>query len=116
MDVFVEGIRISLTESQISIVEAEKRKREKCLNSFINILIHFGFKETIGKGTPSSVRWFENKRYNWYAELTIHNENWQSVWMVGKGLKQMSLFPGGWIYESPKEIENEILSFFAKNY
>ena len=104
MYAFVEGIRISLTESQISIIEAEKRKREMCLNSFRKILLHFGFKETkesLADGSPSNQCWFENKSYNWYAEITIHNENWQSVWMVGKGLKQ-GPFPGGWIYNSTK--------------
>lgn len=116
MDVFVEGIRISLTESQISIIEEARRKRERDINSFRKILIHFGFKEIQEEGTPLNERLFENSKFNWYAELTIHNENWQSVWMTGKGLKKTHLFPGGWTYESPKEIENELLSVLAKNY
>lgn len=52
MDVFVEGIRISLNKSQISIIEAARRKRERDINSFRNILLHFGFKEIQEEGTP----------------------------------------------------------------
>ena len=51
---------------------------------------------------------FEHKVMPWYAEI-IDRGNYSDVWMVGDGLKSSTGFPGGWVYESPIEIETEVI-------
>jgi len=113
MEIFVQGVRIKLTDEQIAQIDKEERKRKRCRSGFGKMLKHFGFKKAdtsdwLQKDTLA----FEHVYYNWYAEIQNHG-NWDSVWMVGPGLKD-SGFPGGYMYDEPEKIETEIISALEK--
>jgi hypothetical protein len=100
MIVNINGCEIQLTEDQIQKIENHKRKLERASNSFHGTLILFGFRRIKGEKAYSHPN-------GWYAEVTVHNENWIDLWMVGNGLKTSS-FLGGWIYSEPNEVAQEL--------
>ena len=105
--VFVQGVKIYLIESQIKLIQAELLERKKHINSFDNILRHFGFtKVDASEWLNKKALAYEHKELEWWAEIINHG-CWSCVWMVGNGLKHGS-FPGGWIYNNPEDIEKEI--------
>ncbi len=109
MKIYVEGVQITLTPGQIAIIDADKRKRAKCHNSFAKMLRHFGFKQH--KELPNC---YEQQQHGWWAEIVDH-DNWSTVWITGTDLKNSS-FPGGWNYGEPIEIEQELTrALDAKN-
>lgn len=103
MKIVVEGCIVELTPAQIAKIERERKVREKCRSSFGRMLIKLGFKPC--KDLPGS---FQHKDRSWYAEI-IDRGNYSDCWMVGNGLKSVSGFPGGYVYESPREIEMEVI-------
>lgn len=105
MIVYVENVKIELTPEQIKLVENDRIKRAKCISSFSSILKHFGF--TKCKEVENG---FMHTYHDWWAEILDHG-NFRTVWIVGTGLKSISSIPGGWNYESPKEIETEIIRY-----
>lgn len=109
MDIIVQGVKITLTKSQVQTIESVEKRRLKCKNSFKKMLTHFGFKENADQ--PNT---FSHKAKQWYAEI-IDRGVYSDVWMVGRGLKSSSGMPGGWVYESPKEIETEIIKAMDKS-
>jgi hypothetical protein len=94
----IDGVRIELTPAQVTKIEKEKKKRDRCIYSFKRMLTVLGFKPI--KDLPGS---FQHKDNDWYAELL--NDR---VWIVGQGIKDSRSFPGGWVYWSPKEIKEEV--------
>lgn len=102
MKIIIEGVEITLNASQVWEINKERKKRERCRNSFVRMLKHFGFKKY-----PECPNCYEHPIYEWWAE--IHNYgNYDSVWMVGKGLRDGG-FSGGYTYDEPELIEREIL-------
>jgi len=100
MVTIVEGVRIELTKEQIAKVEKRRKQVQKSWLSFQNVLRHFGFRQLKDqKGCYS--------KGGWYAEI-IDRGVWHDVWMVGSGLKDSHLFPGGWIYSEPRELNEEL--------
>lgn len=107
MEIFVEGVRITLTAEQVALVEKEQRRRQRCGNSFAKMLKHFGFKRV--KSLPNC---WEHISRGWFAEI-LDRGNYSDVWMVGKELK-CSGFPGGYCYGEPEDVEAELLSALEK--
>lgn len=105
MKVYTQGISVTLTEQQEKEVQRVLRQRERCGNSFRRMLKHFGFKELSDQ--PNC---FIHKTHNWYAEI-LDRVTWSDVWMTGAGLKDSGGFPGGYIYGTAREIEEEILRY-----
>lgn len=103
MKVVVDGCIIELTPAQIAVIEKERKHREKCRSSFGRMLTKLGFKAC--KDLPGS---FQPKDRPWYAEI-IDRGHYSDCWMVGDGLKSVSGFPGGYVYESPVDVEKEII-------
>lgn len=103
MNIIVEGCTIRLTPAQIAIIDKEKKRREKCRGSFKRMLTKLGFRPC--KDLPGS---FQHKDRSWYAEI-IDRGNYSDCWMVGEGLKDLTGFPGGWVYETPMDIEKELI-------
>ena len=108
MDVFIDGTRIKLTNSQEQLIRKHRRKLERGFRSMESVLKHFGFKKLKDSATS-----FEHLAYGWYAEIYTHNENWHSVWMVGDKLKNSHLFPGGWNYDDTHELHHELTRAMA---
>lgn len=107
MIIRVEGVSIELTSEQMALIEANRKERAKCRNSFKKMLRFFGFKAM--KDSPGS---YWNEEYKWYADIQDRGPYF-TVWMTGEGLKNSGAPPGGWIYEEPEDIENAILKFLA---
>lgn len=107
MKIIVENTAIQLTADQIKLIEAEREKRKKATADFISILKYFGF-----KSSPEYKNGFEHS-YNWWAEIIDHGK-FKNVWIIGEGLKDINCYPGGWVYDSPKEIEEELIKYFTK--
>jgi hypothetical protein len=103
MKIIVEGVSIELTPAQIATIEKERKRREKCRGSFKRMLAKLGFRQS--HDVPGS---FSHKTNDWYAEI-IDRRHYSDVWMVGDGLKNSTGFPGGWVYESPMELEKEVV-------
>lgn len=73
---------------------------------FQSVLRHFGFRQMKDqKGCY--------QKGNWYAEIIDHG-GWHSVWMIGGGLKDTHLFPGGWSYHYPRELNDELSRALAE--
>jgi len=89
MEAIINGVKITLTKTQVNAIQKVQNEREKCRNSFKRMLKSFGFKQM--KGQPES---FEHKVKNWYAEIHTMS-NYDVVWMTGKGLKSTSAMPDG---------------------
>lgn len=109
MEVVVQGVRVKLTAEQIAIVVKEQKRRKKCRGSFDKILEHFGFKkcDTTTWADPTTIAWLHDY-YDWFAHIVDHG-SWSSLWMVGTGLKTTVLYRDGWGYDSPEEVEKEIV-------
>ena len=107
MYTFVQGIRIELTPDQIKVIEKEKRRRERCRDSFVKTLKRFGFKkiDTSDWVNPNQ-DCYEHPHYEWFAEI-YDRGGWNDVFMAGQGLKDGG-FPGGWVYGDPEQIEKEL--------
>lgn len=114
MDVIIKGVRITLTQQQVAKIEIAKNQRQRCRNSFVRMLKHFGFKkiDTAGWENPKALC-FENETCEWFAEIQNYG-NWDEVFMAGKGLKNVG-FPGGYMYGTPQEIEEELLKAIKEN-
>lgn len=102
MKIIIEGCAIELTPAQIAVIDKEKKRREKCRGSFKRMLTKLGFMPC--KDLPGS---FQHKDKPWYAEIIDHG-HYSDCWVVGDGLKTSS-FPGGWVYETPMDIEKEVV-------
>jgi len=105
--VYIDGVPIKLTRTQIKTIERAREERKKCGDSFKAMLEHFHFKEI--KDVPGS---FEHEYFNWYAEISS-SDNHPEVWLTGSGLKSSS-FPGGWIYSEVSDLEKAILEGIEK--
>ena len=95
MIINIENTKIELTKDQVRLIEKEREKRKKAVSSFADILKYFGFKPS-----PGNKNCFEHAN-EWWAEILDHG-NFQTVWMVGSGIKCSNSMPGGWIYNTPK--------------
>lgn len=100
MKVKIEGVMITLTESQISAIEKYKKLKLRSFKSFVKVLRFFRFKQ-------------DKEANNCFSRPGIHAEiidydGWHEVWMVGEGVKNSKLFPGGWQYSEPKELGEEL--------
>ena len=103
----VDGVYIELTKEQSDLIDEHAQKRKRFRNSFTKMLRFFGFKKI--RGIDSYI----HVTQNWFAD--IHDRgSYHTCWMVGEGLKCSKLFPGGWVYESPEEIETELLKYYDR--
>lgn len=109
MKVVVEGCTIELTTGQVAIIDKERKLREKCRGSFKRMLRKLGFMQS-HDDVPGS---FSHKTKQWYAEI-IDRGHYSDVWMIGDGLKSVSGFPGGYVYESPMDLEKEVIKALSK--
>jgi len=100
--IMVNGVSIKLTVQQIARIDKVQRQRYRYRNSFKRMLISLGFKQD--KEYPDS---FTHKKEDWYAQINDRG-NWSDCWMTGKGLKESSGFPGGWMYDTPMQIKIEV--------
>lgn len=110
MEVRIKGVLIKLTDEQVKKIEKEERARERCRKSFEKMLLRFGFKKIdTSDWEDKNAMAYEHVYYNWFAKI---NKNFSGdisdVFMAGEGLKNVG-FPGGYNYESPKEIEIELV-------
>jgi hypothetical protein len=109
MKAMFNGVEIQLTPEQIKVVTAAKEKHEKAVDGgFIKVLKSYGFEKMSSKGwaNPDSVC-FQHPTHGWFAEIIDHGL-WQNVWMVGTGLRNSQLFPGGWSYDEPQVLHEEL--------
>lgn len=109
MDITVKGVRIKLTEEQVKQIAIEEERRNKECKSFTSCLKYFGFKKVCTKGwlNPNQNCW-NNEDKGWWAEIHDYG-GFKEVWIVGKDLKEVSSFPGGYTYSSPEEIIEELI-------
>lgn len=110
--IFVEGVWIELTTEQTDKINREKKKRITYSSSFDKMLRHLGFTKSEEQFRGGMVC-YENEKYNWWAELTCHNERWYSVWVVGKGFPTSGM-PGGKIFDTPGDLEKYLLEVMHK--
>lgn len=71
------------------------------MKTFTEVLKSHGFK----KFDKNS---FNNEPKGWYAEILTSGKS-EYVWMVGKGLKSISSFPGGYTYWNPELVNEELV-------
>lgn len=96
----VDGVTITLTKAQETQVLKVKKQRERATQSFIKVLKHFKFKK---------VDEFDDTYEKDPMFAVIQNMgNYDNVWLVGGNTKSSDHFPGGWIYESPQELAEEL--------
>lgn len=95
--VFIEGVKIELTGSQVFSIEKELRARIKNNGKFETMLRRFGFTKIYSSEwqNPNQNCW-ENKKYDWFAEI-IQHDRWSEIFMAGQKLKNVG-FPGGYNY------------------
>lgn len=100
MKVKIEGVMITLTDNQILEIQRYRKRMERSARSFEKVLKFFKFKQD---------KEFTNtfSREGLYAEI-IDRGNYHDVWMVGEGVKESHLFPGGWIYSEPHQLSEEL--------
>lgn len=124
MFVIVEGVAIKLLPQQLALIYKAREKAKKKENrlfrirhkehiaerkAFMDVLKKYGFKKINTKDwADKTAVAYIHEGNDWYAEL-LHRGGYSDVWMVGKGLKQASGFPGGWLYEEPAQIEAVII-------
>lgn len=108
MKIFIEGISIELTKEQVDFIEKEKRKRTRELTTFSKVLKHFGFTKV-----KDHENCWEHNDYEWWAEIYHNSGRYYTLFMVGHPLK-CGGFPGGWVYDEPKQVEEEILIALEK--
>jgi len=103
-------------------IAAQKRKKQferqhkldtdKNIAQFIKILLPFGFKKVNTSDWPvKNILAYEQTENSWWAE--IWRDCGGEVWLVGKELKSGS-FPGGWIYDEAKDVEEELTKALDK--
>ena len=98
MEVFVKGIKVTLTDEQTAFVKKELARIRKTKSGFRKVLESYGFKNT--------KEGFIHPEQNWYADIQYAGK-FSQVWMVGDGLR-CNGFPGGSSYSEPEEIASEL--------
>jgi hypothetical protein len=84
MEATVKGVRITLTNDQIKIIEDHHSKQKQECTTFTKTLKSFGFKKMSTKGwaNPDANAWISR---NWFAE--IHKERTYTICQIsGSGI------------------------------
>lgn len=77
------------------------------ITQFKKVLNKYGFTKINTKDwLQSDTIAYEHKKHGWYAEI-LERSNWADLFIVGHGLRS-SGFPGGWVYGSTLELEDDI--------
>lgn len=106
MEVFVKGVKVTLTEEQTDFIKKELARIKKTKSGFRKVLENYGFKKTKDG--------FIHHERNWYAEIQDYG-NFSQVWMVGTGLRCDEFHRFGSCYSEPEEIAAELDNVIQKS-